>query len=220
MKLIFLFIYLTLLFLPLQIFFSSRGGLAVFIGDAQSVAGSLFPVFGLLAFTLIWLQIMIGTFMRHLLRVFPGIFRFHRFEGILALTFSLLHPGLLFFSLGWDYFKFEFITPEQRLFLVLGYLAVTILLTTVTTALLYRHPLLIRNWRWVHRLNYLVLPLIFFHSKNLGGDLQSQPLSGLWWFYLITYLGALAYKLLVKKNTVTIQRPNEASQEVKPNAIR
>jgi DMSO/TMAO reductase YedYZ heme-binding membrane subunit len=124
----------------------------------------------------------------------------------------------LFFGFSSGFFTFEFVSGEQIIFVLLGYTALILMVTTVLTAIFYRQQLLLRNWRKIHLLNYLILPLIFFHSKNLGSDVQSPPLSFLWWFYLLTFGAALGYKLLVKKGTPSVQRPSETNLNAPPTS--
>ncbi len=166
--------------------------------EAFANLATAFPFFGLIAFTLIWSQIMLGAFMRPLEQLYPKIFPLHIIQGLTALIFAFIHP-LLLTLVYWphllDVFHYDFVSPNLVPFVYLGEAGLILLICGVLAGLLRRWPPIQRYWHWLHLVNYLVFFLIFFHSWNVGGDLQTQPvLKGLWIFFFGTVLIGLYYR--------------------------
>lgn len=146
----------------------------------QKGADILFLVhrlFGLYAFSLIFVALVMGSEILFLDRIFtPGTaFRTHQLIGKVAFTLALLHPVFLYST----YFlenNLSYILPFQTgtnfFFYFLGVMALALLILTVSFALL-RFTIGPR-WLSIHRLNYFIFWLIFFHSLNLGVDLQTK----------------------------------------------
>lgn len=188
-------IWICVLILPIWLFVSLR------TTAAFGSAATIFPLIGLIAFTLIWSQIMFGAFMKLLTNYFPNIFKFHIIQGITALLFAILHPSLRVISLPTqhmiDYFKFkiDFVDPTLVSFVYIGEAALLLLICGVFAGLLRNWPPVQRYWHWVHLINYLVFLLGWYHSWNLGGDINSSPLlQNLWIFFLITFIIAFSYR--------------------------
>ena len=96
-KIIIGLLVLSALFTPLLVWLQTNGSL---LGNSLSLEANLrllFPLLGLLAFTCLWLQIMLGLFMSPLTRLFApfNIFKLHVFFGLTTATLILLHPLLL-----------------------------------------------------------------------------------------------------------------------------
>lgn len=189
----FVLIALIALVAPAWVFFSQRGGLAFLEGaDLQRANRLLFPLVGLYAFTLVWLQVMIGSNSRWLRSFFPNIIRFHRIEGVFALLFALTHPTLLIFGYGLDaYLKDAFVTPDRVLFVWFGRVALFFIAITAGTALLRKVRWLKTRWHAIHFLNYVIFVLVWAHSWNLGSDVQSTGLRWLWITYGITFVASV-----------------------------
>jgi predicted ferric reductase len=142
---------------------------------------------GLWAYTLLFVQIIIGAFMdRWIEKYGPWVLKFHVFEGILIYTLIIIHPLLftVFYYLvgrGFDPFY--------------AYLDVCVLcdglteyyynfgrvgiwfLTIGVFAGLFRtvNPFMRMHWRKFHILNYVAFLLIFIHSLTLGTDVGTSP---------------------------------------------
>lgn len=191
--------FVTALVLPALVFFNDRGGTG-FLADKslQQYGILLFPLVGLYAFTLLWIQFLLGSNMYPLMRVFPRVQLFHRTQGPFVLAFALLHPTLLLLGVGGvaAYFRFEFVPPNLVPWVWVGELQLTLLIATVATALLRKTKWLKKRWHWIHYTNYVVFTLVWLHSWNLGTDVQSH-LAWLWYFYGATALlsaGARLYR--------------------------
>jgi len=190
--------YLAILIVPGWIFFSMRGGLGLLEGaDAKMFRLLTFPLLGLYAFTFVWAQIMIGSQMPRLRRLFPRIETFHRVQGVFALVFALAHPTFLVSALGFsEYLKLEFIDPRNRIFIFLGDIQLLLLMTTAATALLMKLPWLKTRWHLIHLANYAVFVMVWTHSWFLGSDVRFTNLKWLWFFYAATFAAAIVARVL------------------------
>lgn len=158
---------------------------------------------GLYAFSLIFIAIVMGSAMDVIDRFFPAdkVFSFHKIVGKSAFTLSLLHPVFLYST----YFlegNLNYVLPFQEgssiIYYSLGILALLLLTVTVLAALL-RFRIGIK-WLYIHRLNYLIFWLIFFHSLNLGIDTQNSLARGLFMTYgtvvaILTIRKFLVYRI-------------------------
>ncbi|KKU83122.1 MAG: hypothetical protein UY11_C0028G0016 [Candidatus Amesbacteria bacterium GW2011_GWC2_47_8] len=57
----------------------------------------------------------------------------------------------------------------------------------------------IKHWRWIHRLNYVALVLIYVHSWNLGSDVRRFPIILLYWLAPVVLVLAIWEKLRQKE---------------------
>ncbi len=181
-------VYIAVLVLPGYIFFSLRGGLSFLEGTTlQQGQLLIFPLFGLYAFTLVWAQLMLGTSMDLLRRVFPWVEGFHRKQGVFVLLLALTHPTLLLLAYGpAEYLAHSFVAPEQALFVYLGQFQLFLIVLTVSAGLLRKWRPIRRSWRYIHWANYLVFISAWIHSWFLGTDVQPTALRYLWIFFGIT----------------------------------
>lgn len=190
-------LYVGILALVCVTFFSMRGGFAEVTrsGTPTDIVQRIFPFFGLLAFTLVWTQIMVGSLMPLLTRLFPSIPRYQRFEGIFALLFALTHPTLLLIGFGWSTFwHWGFISPDLYWLVILGYAGLLSTLLTVTSALLARRSWFAQHWRTIHYLNYVTFAVVWVHSWRLGADVHDAPLRWLWLGFAVTAAGAFTWR--------------------------
>lgn len=190
-------VFLVSFLLPGYVFFSLRGGLS-FLEGANFKFGNLllFPLAGLYAFFFVWAQVMLGSSMNPLRKVFQWVEKFHRAEGVFALLFALTHPTMLLIGVGPAlYFSYKFVSPEMILFVWLGQFQLIAILVTVATALLMRTKWLRKHWHKIHYLNYAVFVSAWIHSWFLGSDVQTTGLKYLWYFFGVTFLLSAGGKL-------------------------
>lgn len=163
------------------------------LGNIDSYA--LANLAGLLAFTLIFLQIVVGSFI-NLLRPVVGnkaILNFHIWQGIAAFILAHLHPLFFAISLG---FK-RILTMGG--YVVWGRVALLLIVVSVAAGLLRTLPWMQKHWRWVHRLNYLIFALIYWHSWSLGDDVKEFPMLILYLVSPLVVITGLIYKLIYPK---------------------
>lgn len=191
-------LYALALVIPAVYFFGHRAGLNFFAGQtlAQS-SGLLFPLIGLYAFTLLWLQLMIGSTINPLRKIYPRVQAFHNTQGVFVLLLALLHPALLIISLGLAGY-IDLITAPSflRPFVWLGEVQLFLLIIAVLTALLRKITWLQKNWHWVHLANYVVFFSALVHSWFLGSDVAASSLKYFWLFLGLTGLIAASARLV------------------------
>lgn len=192
-------VYLAILVMPAWVFFSVRGGVGFLAGlDGKTLRLLTFPLVGLYAFTFVWAQVMLGSCMPLLRRLFPRVETFHRAQGVFALVFALTHPTFLITGLGFsEYLKLEFVDARYKAFVFLGDFQLLLLFATVGSALLMKLPWLKKRWHLVHLANYAVFAMVWTHSWFLGSDVRLTPLKWLWAFYAATF--AVAVFLRVRR---------------------
>ncbi len=185
-----------IILLPGLVFFQTRGGVSFLEKTSlKSAIALIFPLFGLYGFTLIWFQIMIGSNIRYLTKIWPKIFLFHRTEGIIAFLFVLVHISFILITYSFEKFlEARFLPENLRIFGILGNFAFYLLVLSTTAALFRQKKLLRKYWRFIHYFNYVVFFLVLIHSLNLGSDTQSGALKYLWYFFATTVVISLINK--------------------------
>lgn len=213
LKYLLLGVYVFLVGLPIYIFFDSRAG--SFTGlDPKSLSLILFPVFGLLAFSLVSMQVIIGPNIRVLRKIVPEIYAFHRFQGLFAFLFAILHPLLLLLGAGFvsTFLTKDVVSPDLRGFILFGQAALLCMLVTVPTAFAaWKLNTFKQSWRWLHYLNYLVFIFAWAHSWFIGSDIRTTSLKYVWAFYLVAGVGSLAIRVLSPSTIGRAPKPAEAA---------
>ncbi|MCX6704836.1 MAG: hypothetical protein NT162_00660 [Candidatus Woesebacteria bacterium] len=185
-KIVFFTILLVLLLLvPATVIHITPLSLA--LKNPANLTNFIQRIIGLIAFTLLFVQIILGAFMDKLMkRLGAWIFKFHLFEGALIYSLALLH-GILFMvfnyyiGAGWNpYLVFINVcllckTPVDYYY-TLGrvsfwLLTVAVLATKFRTAT----PWLKANWRKLHVINYAVFLIVGAHGFLIVTDFRVQP---------------------------------------------
>ncbi len=227
-------LYIVLLAIPALYFFSARTGLDFFTDKSFAAsAGLLFPLLGLCAITLLWAQLIIGSTMNPLRRLYPAVEKFHHAQGLFVLLFALVHPLLLIISLGIaGYLDLLTIPSSLRVFVWLGEFQLLLLIIAALTASLRKISWLTKHWHWVHLANYIVFFSALIHSWFLGSDVTSSSLKYVWITFGVTGLAASLAKLwrytklrkLIKNkragNNLTSPEPNNREKTTKLAGIR
>lgn len=156
----------------------------------------LFPVFGLIAFSLMWAHYVIGVG-RQILKVDRAQVKlFFEITSFLVLVAILLHPGLLVYQLMRDGFGWP---PGSYIH---NYVAPTLewaaLLGTVSWFLFLSYELRrwFKNrgwWKFVQMASDAAMIAILFHSLYLGTQLKHGWLRQVWLFYGLTLIVSLIY---------------------------
>ena len=187
-KIIFYIVWLGILSLiPITIFIDTP--LSLVLKSSATIANTFQRLLGLTAFTLMFFQIVIGSFMNYWTEKFGGwIFNFHITEGIIAYILIILHPvSFVFFNyfagVGFNPF-FVFVdfcvlcSTRKDLYYTLGRISFWLLNISVWAGLLRTTtPFMRVNWRKFHILNYLIFMLIGLHSIGVGTDIGTPPFS-------------------------------------------
>ncbi|HSX14822.1 MAG TPA: hypothetical protein VLE72_02835 [Candidatus Saccharimonadales bacterium] len=167
-------------------------------------AYSLFPLFGLLAFSLMWSH-YVASVARQVLKLDHQVLkRYFDLTSLVVLALILLHPGLL----SWALWRDGLGLPPGSEFLYVGKaLKTAVILGMTGWAILLAYEL--RRWLktkpywWVFVLaTDAAMILIFIHSLKLGSNLQTGWFRGVWLFYGAS-LGLCLIYIYIKKLAFT-----------------
>ena len=157
---------------------------------------------GVVAFTLIFIQITLGSLMERWIKILGAkAFRAHVTEGIITYTFIFIHPLMqMYFDYSARGLFGALLTlfPGRDIYLNLGKVGFLLLTVGVIAAYFRTKPFFRRNWRTFHVLNYIAFFSIFIHSRNLGSDVNSLPFAILHKSSVFIVVFIISYKLYLK----------------------
>lgn len=159
----------------------------------------IFPVLGLLAFSIMWSQYMIEA-AKNLKPSLPDIRTFFTRTSWAVLVLILLHPGLLIFQRFRDGYGLppgsytSYVAPMQKWIVLLGSMSLMIFIAFEFKKFFEKHHV----WHIVQILNDIAIVAIFYHGLRLGTQLQQGWFQYVWYFYGLTLLLALGYKYYLK----------------------
>ena len=162
---------------PMSLVTSSPYKLAVFLQSGL----------GLIVFSLLFIQIILGTFMDKITK-FMGtkIVKFHIINGTFTYFLAFLHPVIYLISIylagGRPDPYMAFVnaclickTPRSY-FLSMGIISFWFLTTAFLAAILRKlNPWFKKNWKYLHVLNYIAFILIGVHGFFLGKYFKLEP---------------------------------------------
>lgn len=161
---------------------------------------TIFPLFGLLAFSILWCQYAVLSSMKFFKVTGKELSQYFEVTGWIFLIAIFLHPGLLVWQLWRDGFG---LPPESYLnnYVAPG-LAWAVLLGTLSFLIFLSYEL--RRWfsgrSWWKFFTYasdIAALAILVHSLRLGGALQSGWFRYIWLFYGLTLIISLYYLRIV-----------------------
>lgn len=167
---------------------------------------SLFPIFGLTAFSLMWTH-YVGGAAREYFGLPEGTLRRHfQITSYIVLLCILIHPTLIDLQLYLDGFGL----PPQNLFAVYTTLAERLAIlagiTALTCFLLFELHRFYKNrswWKYIEWANIAAMFLILAHGFTLGGELRQPWFQVVWAFYAVTLMGSVAYSYIYKRRTIS-----------------
>jgi hypothetical protein len=155
----------------------------------------LFPVLGLLAFSIMWSQYMVVALARYTHKDL-GSGTYYRYTGYAVLLLIVLHPGLLIYQRFQDGFGLPPKSYETYVAPGMGWLT---LLGTVSLLIFLAYEL--RRvfgekswWKYVVGAGDAAMIAIFYHGLKLGNQLQSGWYRMVWVFFGVTLIIAIVYK--------------------------
>lgn len=158
---------------------------------------NLFPLFGLLAFSLLWLHAISGVF-EPWLRKYIDFDSYVHATANLILVSIILHPLLLLIALKFSFISFWLAGPALYIWLaVIGWLL--LIIYDITKPLKKKYGFFVRHWNSILLISTIGFLLIFFHSLGIGDDLQQGPLRIVWIFYGVTAILATIYTYGIKR---------------------
>ena len=164
---------------------------------------------GLLLFSLIFVQVVLGSQMGKLIEKLTGkVFRFHIVEGITTYVLMIAHPILGYLN-GVSLIP---IFTRNELLYNMGRLAFALFTIAVFAGLFRSEPFIIRHWKKLHILNYAAFYLIAIHSYYVGSDVRSFPFIILWWVAVtaVSIIVILKLKNLLAKSFLPRNQQTQA----------
>ena len=169
----------------------------------------LFPIFGLVAFSIMWSQYISIAFKQYLKIKGPALKNYFRVTSYLVLVAILIHPSLLIWQLWRDGAGLppssyvHYVLPNLKLFVILGSINLTIFLLFELRRIFSKYSW----WRYYTYIVDIALLSVFYHGLRLGTQLRSGWYQKVWYFYGISYVIALGYiyrnRYLNKKRLLT-----------------
>ncbi len=155
----------------------------------------IFPLLGMLAFSLMWVHYIIGALRRRYVVAKEQLQLYFDMTSALVLSLILLHPGLLVWQLWQDGMGLPpnsykaYVGQTLYGFVLLGVIALVIFISYEFR----RIERLKRYGTWLQYASDVAMLLIFVHGLKLGGTLQSTWFKWIWLFYGVTLLLAVGY---------------------------
>lgn len=154
----------------------------------------IFPVLGLLAFSIMWSHYMAGFMRRTFLRQ-VDLRGYFNWTGYVVLVAIVLHPGLLAYQRFRDGFG---LPPASELNYVMPSLSWVVLLGMVSLLIFLAFELKrwFANrswWKYVVLAGDAAMLAIFYHGLRLGTQLHISWFRAVWWLYGITLAIAIVY---------------------------
>jgi len=164
--------------------------------DDEITAYVLFPVFGIIAFSLMWTHYIGGAVRRYLGLDKTVLHRQFMITSYAVLFCILVHPALLELQLyldglGLPLESLPIVYPEgiERLAILAG-------ATALICFLFYELHRFFSDrswWKYVEWANVGAMLLILWHGFTLGGELGTGWFRALWFFYGISFIAAVIY---------------------------
>lgn len=169
--------------------------LQAFNGQISLNNFSLFPFFGLLAFSLMWVHYIVGALRRYFAVNKVHLKAYYKITSVIVLLAILLHPGLFIYQLWSNGYGFppesykNYVAASALWAVMLGTIALIIFLLFETKKFFGKKPW----WKLVELAQILAMILIYIHALKLGGEIQTEWFKVVWVFYGLSFLSASAY---------------------------
>ncbi len=158
----------------------------------------IFPIFGLVAFLLLWTHAVSGFVETPIRRWSNRLFdEYVYWSALVILVCIILHPLLLLIA---THFNFTAIFGFGEPYVWLGISGWVLLISYDITKPWRSHRNFAQHWRKVLILSNIGFVLIFFHSLNLGDDFHSGPLHWLWIFFGVSAIAGILYTYGFKRS--------------------
>ena len=157
---------------------------------------TIFPVFGLIAFMIMWLHIIGGAF-ETWLNKYIDFGYFINWSSSVVLLLIILHPLIFILNFGFPKIAGIFSFGPGS-FIWLGVLGWLMLITYDIRKAFKNRQFFIRHWGVIQFLSTLGFYVIFFHSLFLGHNIQAGPLRVAWIFFGITAAIATIYDYFLR----------------------
>jgi hypothetical protein len=159
----------------------------------------VFPIFGLLAFSIMWSQYIIEA-ANNYLDYGEALRSYFTYTGYFVLLAILLHPGLLIAQRYRDGYglppgSYEtYVAPMQKWLTLLGTVSLLMFLAFELKRWFKKKSW----WKYIILLNDIAIVAIFYHGLRLGQDTSGDWFQKVWYMYGVLLAGALTYKYYFK----------------------
>ncbi len=204
-------VVVALLFLPLGALTHQTGTMTYYLGQGYPPgqgAYIMMRIAGHLAYTLVFLQILVGLLHRPIQRALGlgPLLPVHRSLGLAAVLLAFSHPVLFEWArqlrTGQSTITATFWPPRDHGFYELhqffGALGLYLLLIGVLAGV-YGPRLAPKAWRAVHGLNYGVFFLVWYHSLRIGTSTRIGALPMLYTVLAAVVVGLTLWRLTARR---------------------
>lgn len=160
----------------------------------------IFPIFGLVAFSTMWVQYIVRAVKEPLDLHSQALSNYFRLTSWLVVIAILLHPGLLSWQLWRDGLglppgsELTYVGPMLHVAVVIGMTALFIFLAFELRYIFAKH----RWWGYTRYVQDAAILGIFYHALRLGTQTRFGWFQKLWWFYGISLILALGFTYVAK----------------------
>ena len=154
----------------------------------------IFPVLGLLAFSLMWAHYMTGLMRRTFLKG-VNLSQYFNWTGYVVLVAIVLHPGLLTYQRWRDGFGLPpgsetgYVANGMAWIVVLGMTSLLVFLAFEFRRW-FSHK---KWWKFVPMAGDIAMIAIFYHGLELGTQTHIGWFRTVWWFYGLSLIGVLIF---------------------------
>lgn len=163
---------------------------------------NIFPLFGLLAFSLMWSHYIGGALQRYFDHDGRVLRTYFTVTSSLVLALILLHPGLFVFQLWRDGFGLPPVSYLNFYTQTVSHVALILGTISLIIFLLFELHRKFRNtkwWKYVEFANILAMFAIFYHALRLGRVFSEVWYMNLWFSYGILLVIAIVYNYTYDK---------------------
>lgn len=186
----------------------TKGPLSLVTGNIAQLVNYLQRITALIAFSAIFMQIIIGANLSKLSKVIGSwIYKFHTFQGITAYIFVLAHPLLFLFynfKIRGSIDPFYVFTDAcllcprpYELYWSFGRIAFWLISFAILTAVIRSESWWKENWRKFHILNYFIFFLISIHAWFSGTDIVKTSFVYIFWLGVVVVAYTFIRKYLL-----------------------
>jgi len=156
----------------------------------------LFPVLGLLAFSLMWAHYVGGTIRELTDLAKPVLARYFKLTSYAVLVLLCLHPGLLIYQLFRDGAGLPPLSYERYVAPGLGWVTLlgTVSLLVFLAFEFYRIYSKRSWWQYVVSAGDVAMLAILYHGLRLGGQLQQGWFRYVWFVYAVIFVAIMIRK--------------------------
>lgn len=166
---------------------------------SQLTVYDIFPVFGLLAFSLMWCHYIVSALRTYYDVAKDSLKLYYSVTASIVLGAILLHPGLLTWQMWHDKagLPVNYVAPDLRMYVILGGIAFLAFMAFE----LHRFYRQRSWWHYVERASDIAMFLILIHAYHLGRSLLPGWFRYVWFFYGFTLVVAIAYATKKRRQT-------------------